>query len=220
VGDDVFAERIIAPDAAEIAADASASDVQRLWFRVFLTGGLVAVAALVINVVGPKYGVLVLDPLTRQFDALLIASLALLLVATTLVRLAPGWQEVVRVLVILGLSFLLTGAALLGALALMLPEEAGNRLGSPDGRSIVVVSEGNNSTWNVAVQQSSPVLARTWRAACVYNGDDSDYGPPPTTRWLSSTVVEVTAYSGDQYQITVDPGNSKPSATASVTCSD
>jgi len=210
VGDDVFAERIIAPDAAEIAADASASDVQRLWFRVFLTGGLVAVAALVINVVGPKYGVLVLDPLTRQFDALLIASLALLLVATTLVRLAPGWQEVVRVLVILGLSFLLTGAALLGALALMLPEEAGNRLGSPDGRSIVVVSEGNNSTWNVAVQ----------RAACVYNGDDSDYGPPPTTRWLSSTVVEVTAYSGDQYQITVDPGNSKPSATASVTCSD
>ena len=209
MGDDVFAERIIAPDAAEIAADASASDVQRLWFRVFLTGGLVAVAALVINVVGPKYGVLVLDPLTRQFDALLIASLALLLVATTLVRLAPGWQEVV-----------LTGAALLGALALMLPEEAGNRLGSPDGRSIVVVSEGNNSTWNVAVQQSSPVLARTWRAACVYNGDDSDYGPPPTTRWLSSTVVEVTAYSGDQYQITVDPGNSKPSATASVTCSD
>ena len=183
------------------------------------TGGLVAGAALLINVVGPKFGVLVLDPLTRQFDALLIASSPCFWSPPPWCG-SPGWREVVRVLVILGLSFLLAGAFLFGAFALMLPEEAGNRLGSPDGRSIVVVSEGNNSTWNVVVQQSSPVLARTWRVGCVYNGDDSAYGPPPTTRWLSSTVVEVTADSGDQYQITVDPGNSKPSTTASVSCSD
>jgi hypothetical protein len=218
MGDDVVTEQILAPDDVEVAADPSATHVRDLWFRVFLMGGLVAGAALVVGVVGRNNGLLILDPLTRQFNVLLIASLALLLVASTLVRLAPGWREVVRVLVILGFCFLLSAAVLLGALSVV---EGESRYPSPDGRSILMVSEGIDmidTQWEVTVQQSSPLLARTWVVGC-FNDDDMDNGLA-SIEWVSSTLIEAKDGSGRTHQVAVDPRNTQPASTLSVGCHD
>lgn len=175
-------------------------------------------AVAVIGLIGPALGYLVLDPLTRHVGLALTVSLAFLFVAAVLMPLTRGWRNVTRVLVAIGLGFAMSLVALLTAWAALFGE---SRYESPDGRSIVVADEASftfDPLWNVTVQQSSPLLARTWYLGC-FNGDNFDNGLA-SIRWVSSTVVEAQTESGQTFQITIDPNTSEPSTTISSGCSD
>ena len=222
MGDGDFVAQILAPvsSPAATAADTAAVTSRRRWFRLFLFGGLMAGAALAIGVLSPGFGYLILDPLTRHTWGLLVASMVLLLVATIVMPLKPGRRDVVRVVVAIGLGVVLAVAALLSALFVLvavLTPQGPSRFESPDGRSVVVASEGNGDVWNLTVQQSSPVLARTWALACLVNGDDSGNGVP-AIHWVSSTLIEAEGYSGRTYEFTINPSDSQPSTTIAVDC--
>lgn len=220
MGDEDWMSQILTPvaEAAPDAFEQSDRRSQRRWFRASLVGGLIAGGVAVIGLVGPAFGYLVLDPLTRHVGAALTVSFALLLLAAVLMPLTPGWRNGVRVLVAIGLGLVLAAVALLTAWSAL---DGESRTASPDGRSILVVSEGSDMIdplWNVTVQQSSPVLAQTWTLAC-FNGDDPDNGLA-SIRWVSSTLVEAQAESGQTFQVAIDPSDSQPSTTLSVGCYD
>ena len=125
-----------------------------------------------------------------------------------------------RVAVAIGLGVVLAVAALLSVLfvlVVVLTPQGPSRFESPDGQSVVVASEGNGAVWNVTVQQSSPVFARTWALACLVNGDDSGDGVP-AIHWVSSTLIEAEGYSGRTYEFTINPSDSQPSTTIPGDC--
>jgi hypothetical protein len=220
MGDEDWMSQILTPvpESPPDAFEQSDRRSQRRWFTSFLVAGLVTGAAAVIGLVGSAVGYLVLDPLTRHVAVLLLASLPLLIVAAIVMPPLPTWGNVLRVLAVIGLSLVLAAVALLSALAAM---DGESRYESPDGRSILVVSEGSDMIdplWTVTVQQSSPVLARTWALAC-FNGDDPDNGLA-SIRWVSSTLIEAQAESGQTFQVAIDPSDSRPSTTVSVGCYD
>ena len=221
MGDGDFVAKILTPvaDPAGTAADAAAFASRRRWFRLFLIGGLMSGAALALGVFSPAFGYLILDPLTRHTWVLLVTGLALLLVATILMPLKPGKRDVLRVVVVIGLGVVLAVVALLSAflvLTVVLTPQGPSRFESPDGRSVVVASEGNGGDWNVTVQQSSPVLARTWELACL-NGDDSG-NVVPAIHWVTPTLIEAEGYSGRTYEFTINPSDSQPTSTISMDC--
>ena len=205
----------VAPHATA-PGDPRAGDSQRLWLKGFLLTCLVTGAAAVIGLAGPAVGYLILDPLTRHAGLLLMASLGSLIVAVIVVPPLPAWGNVLRVLAVLGLGLVLAVVALFVTFSFV---DGETRTASPDGRSIVVVTEGSDMidpVWYVTVQQSSPLVARTWDIGC-FNGDNPESGLA-SVRWVSSTLVEAKAESGRTFQITIDPSKSRPSTTISSGC--
>ena len=197
-------------------SDPRAGDSQRLWFRGLLLTCLVTGAAAVVGLAGPSVGYLILEPLTPHAGVLLMASLGSLIVAVIVAPPLPLWGNVLRVLAVLGLSLVLAVVALFVALSFV---DGSTRTVSPDGRSVAVVTLGSDMIdplWYVTIQQTSPLVARTWDIGC-FNGDSPEYGLA-SVRWLSSTLFEAKAESGRTFQVIIDPRNSQPSATISSGC--
>ena len=220
MGDEDVIDQAMSRAGARAAAttDPSAVLARRRWFRALVIGGAVLGAAAIIGLAAPSSGYLVLDPLTRHVGVLLTASLALFLAAALVLPRAPGLQSVVRAMLALGLGLVLVVVAFLSAVLALSGE---TRSLSPDGRSLLVVREESDlvdPVWNVSVQQSSPVLAKTWAVAC-FNGDDPN-NALASIRWVSSSLIEAEADSGKTFQIAIDPSDSQPSTTISVGCYD
>jgi hypothetical protein len=109
-----------------------------------------------------------------------------------------------------------------GAVLTVLVADLGeSRYVSPDGSSVVVVTEGAamiDPVWDLSVRQSSWLVARSWPVGC-FNGDDPNNGFE-SIRWTSPTQLEATAGSGHKYVVTIDQSDSRPSRTISVGCDD
>jgi len=128
------------------------------------------------------------------------------------------WRNAPRVVCAVVLAFMLLGAGMFNALFSAFGE---TRYPSPDGRSVLVVTEGADvidPLWNLSVRQPSTFVARTWEVGC-FNGDDPD-NSLVSVAWISPTQIEAVAESGNRYLITVDPSDARPSQTISVGCDD
>ena len=203
---------------ADVRLDEAGRRAQRRrWSRIFLVAGLVTGTLWAVGVAGRALGYLIADPATRHFGTTLTPALALVLLGVIVTPARKGWRAVARVAIVIVLAF----ALMLTALASVFFEDfAATRYASPDGRSVVVVTEGSfgiDPAWTVTVRESSTLLARTWELGC-FNGDDPDNGLE-SVRWVSPTLVEAVAESGLAYQVEIDPTNAKPANTIALGCS-
>jgi hypothetical protein len=180
--------------------------------------GVAACVVATIGIAGRVTGYLIVDRVTGHVASAVLLTLALLLLAACLAPVSAGWRALARALVASFLALCWLGAA---GLTLLVADFGKSRHLSPDGRSVLVVSEGAaaiDPVWELSVRRSSWLVARSWPVGC-FNGDDPDNGLE-AVRWVSPTQLEATDGSGRKYVVTIDSTDSRPSDHISVGCDD
>jgi hypothetical protein len=194
-----------------------AAERRRLTWASAAVGGMTGVVAIV-GIAGRVTGYLIVDRVTGHVAGAVLLTLALFLLAACVAPVSVGWRAPARALIASCLAVCWLGAAVLTVLVADLGE---SRYVSPDGSSVVVVTEGAamiDPVWDLSVRQSSWLVARSWPVGC-FNGDDPNNGFE-SIRWTSPTQLEATAGSGHKYVVTIDQSDSRPSRTISVGCDD
>ena len=181
--------------------------------------GLACLALLAIAIAGAiseAAGYLLVDVVTRHRYALVLGALVAGLVAATMWPSRNGWPRVARGFWVAGLVVaLMVGAAW----ASFMSGFAESRYASPDGRYILVVSEGAamiDPLWDLSVQDSSWAFARTMPLAC-FNGD-APGDALESVSWADDTTIEAVASSGEVHRITIGGWAAPATTFLSVGC--
>lgn len=181
--------------------------------------GLASVALLAIAIAGAiseAAGYLLVDAVTSHRHALVLCALVAGLVAAMTWPSRKGGPAIARGILVAGLVVALMGGA---TWASLMSGFAESRYASPDGRHILVVSEGAamiDPLWDLSVQESSWVLARTVPLAC-FNGD-APGDALASVSWVDDTTVEAVAGSGEVHRMTIGDFAAPRTSFVSVGC--
>lgn len=192
------------------------ADQRRRWSLACGVAGMVTGLIASVGIAGRVTGYLILDGVTGHVSSAVLLTLALFLLAACLAPVRGGWRNAARGIVATCFAVLWLGAAMLSVLVADFGE---SRHVSPDGRSVLVVTEGAamiDPVWDLSVRQSSWLVARSWPVGC-FNGDDPS-NAFESVRWISPTQVEATDGSGRKYLVTIEARDSRPTRTISVGC--
>lgn len=187
--------------------------------RVSLIFALASVALLALAIGGAiseAAGYLLVDAVTGHRLALVLGALVAGLAAAIARPVRRGGPGFARGLLVAGLVVgLLAGTAW----AALMSGLAESDYASPDGRYVLVVSEGVamiDPLWDVSLQESSWVVARTVPLAC-FNGD-APGNALASVAWVDDTTIEAVTDSGAVHRISINDWPSSPMPFVSVGC--